>query len=219
MLLGCGGHSVVYVTDPPDGSAAGADGSSASKKGGTAIVQNADEPTDFKYAYSILATTPNHVVLMLFLTDRPRTCSDHLAGVDYLGAKDVYYYLRWYPKDAGPVTGTWYFSKDWDGKERDPKVPTIESWFFEHTQCGESGKVRGRASGSNDVNYLTLSEAGSARVSGTFVTQVVVDGDGSSGRRALYLHGSFDTVPCVIPDLFPPDPGTQYATLPSKTCL
>ncbi|MBS2020268.1 MAG: hypothetical protein JST00_45835 [Deltaproteobacteria bacterium] len=217
----CGGHAVMYVSEPLDGAVAAGDAEAGARRG-TASVQSGGEPTDFEHASAILATTTTAVVLMLFLSDRPRTCAEHLAGIDYVGQKDIYFKVMWYPKEIGPgvgrsTPGTWRFTRGLVGEEKEP-MPKIEAWFLEHRTCGEPATPWGSPSLPNDNNVLTFTEASASRIKGSFITQIGFSTAGWSGPPGYYFSGSFDAEPCLVPDLESVDPTVAWATLPSKTC-
>ncbi len=209
----CGGKST--VDSPLASGGADADASATSATGaalGTAVIRDGDEPTHFEHSYAILSTTPGVVTLMLFITDRPRTCAEHLAGIDYVGAQDLYYALRW-TQGPAPVTGTWHFTG-----ASPPKNPTISSAFLEHTTCGQPAVPYGGLSYVNEVNYLTLTHASASRIAGDLIAQVGFNVVGWKGPSAMFLSGTFDTVPCVVTSLLPVDPNVSRATVPSVTC-
>jgi hypothetical protein len=238
-LASCGARETVYVMSAPDGGggtdaaldASGAGDTSVvdasvdvdassdayAKAGlGTAVVRNGDDPSNLKYSHAILATVHDATILMLFLTDRPRSCTEHLAGIDYIGEQDLYYSIEWVAPeagaDAGPTVGTWHFS----GSD-EQKPPRIYAWYLEHQACGEEANSYGSAWYTDETNFLQLTEVSASRVAGTFITQVGFNVVGWDGPDVMYLEGSFDTVPCVVTSLYPPDPGMP--SMPSTTCL
>jgi hypothetical protein len=200
-----------------DASDAGVPDSGAPRGGGvvgTATVTNAGVPTPFLYSHAFLVSRPGvKSLLMLFVTTRPRTCADHLAGLDYVDGDDIYFSVATTVPDPASADGTWHFSGDIDDGG-----PDITASYLQHQACGKPAVFQGATTFVDNKSFLQLTAITSEHVTGTFKVQFSFDYAPWDGPSIEYLEGSFDTPPCLLTMENPPDPTPQYATLPSATC-
>lgn len=202
---------------PNDGDEAGVPDSGAPRGGGvvgTATVTNAGVPTPFAYSHAFLVSRPGvQSQLMLFVTTRPRTCADHLAGLDYADGDDIYFSVVTELPEPASADGTWHFMG-----VIDDGGPAITAWYLQHQACGKPGVIYGEPGFVDNKSFLQLTAVTPEQVTGTFKVQFNFDTAGWDGPYVEYLEGSFDTAPCLLTMEYPPDPTASYATLPSTTC-